>query len=243
MDLCLVIDSSGSIRDYNPPSGHPDNWAIQLRFLSDLIADLDVSQDKTRIAALVFSETSSLVFSLDRYNSVSDMQQAIMNIPYMEQSTNTPGALEQAGSQCFNPETGDRDAVPNMILLITDGVPFPPERRRPAIEVARTLKDNGIIIAATGITSVVDSNFLRDISSSHPVRGHNFFMTPNFDTLNTIRGDVIQDFCTAVEGNQFLYPNFIGIIWHIHLKSTTDLYMFKVINATMETSIHLIHQF
>ena len=93
VDLCLIIDSSGSIRDNNPPGGSTDNWELQLQFLSDLVGAFTVGLDKTRIGAVVFSEQTVLVFPLDRYGSATAVQQAISNIDYMGQTTNTPQAL------------------------------------------------------------------------------------------------------------------------------------------------------
>ena len=42
IDLLLVIDSSGSIRDNNPADGSFDNWQLVKDFLRDLIATFDV---------------------------------------------------------------------------------------------------------------------------------------------------------------------------------------------------------
>ena len=33
IDLCVVVDSSGSIRDNNPPDRSYDNWQLILEFL------------------------------------------------------------------------------------------------------------------------------------------------------------------------------------------------------------------
>ena len=33
IDLCIVIDSSGSIRDNNPPDNSYDNWRLLLDFV------------------------------------------------------------------------------------------------------------------------------------------------------------------------------------------------------------------
>ena len=61
VDICLVIDSSGSIRDNNPPDGS-DNWTTQLKFLSNLVGDFRVGLDATRVEAVVFSGGARLVF-------------------------------------------------------------------------------------------------------------------------------------------------------------------------------------
>ena len=37
IDLCVVIDSSGSIRDNNPPDGSYDNWELTLAFVNLVI--------------------------------------------------------------------------------------------------------------------------------------------------------------------------------------------------------------
>ena len=42
IDLLLVIDSSGSIRDNNPADGSFDNWQLVKDFLRDLIATFDI---------------------------------------------------------------------------------------------------------------------------------------------------------------------------------------------------------
>ena len=36
IDLCVVIDSSGSIRDNNPPDGSCDNWELILAFVEQV---------------------------------------------------------------------------------------------------------------------------------------------------------------------------------------------------------------
>ena len=37
IDLCVVIDSSGSIRDNNPPDGSFDNWKLILDFVGQVL--------------------------------------------------------------------------------------------------------------------------------------------------------------------------------------------------------------
>ncbi len=36
IDLCIVIDSSGSIRDNNPSDGSYDNWSLMLNFVVEV---------------------------------------------------------------------------------------------------------------------------------------------------------------------------------------------------------------
>ena len=41
IDLCIVIDSSGSIRDNNPSDGSYDNWELMLVFVQEVIIARD----------------------------------------------------------------------------------------------------------------------------------------------------------------------------------------------------------
>ena len=198
LDLCLIIDSSGSIRDNNPPGGSPDNWELELEFIANLAAGFSVRQDDTRVAALVFSEEVGLVFPLNRFNSISEVQEAIRNIPYLGQTTNTPEALHQASIQCFNADNGDRDDVENVIIIVTDGVPFPAERRTPALSEAWRLKDKGTRIYTIGITDVVDEEFLSGISS-----GNNYFPVRNFQELEGLEEIISEQICEMAESGKY----------------------------------------
>ena len=197
MDLCLIIDSSGSIRDNNPSDGS-DNWTTQLEFLSNLVGAFSVGPDATRVAAVVFSETVELVFSLDRYDDVRRVQEAIENIAYMGQTTNTPEALIQARNQCFNPATGDRPNVLNLAIIVTDGVPFPASRRTPAIDAASQLRNAGITMVAIGVTNNIDVEFLKAMSSEPQEEGENYFTAIDFRELNTIRNTVVENTCQSL---------------------------------------------
>ena len=39
LDICFLVDSSGSIRDQNPPDKSYDNWELILQFITDFIED------------------------------------------------------------------------------------------------------------------------------------------------------------------------------------------------------------
>lgn len=198
VDLCLIIDSSGSIRDNSPPDGS-DNWTTQLNFLSNLIGDFVIGPKKTRVAAVVFSEEVRLVFPLNRYENVDDIRNAIENIPYLGQTTNTPEALLQSRMQCFSPQNGDRPAIINLAITVTDGVPYPPSRRGPAIEAAKALRDSGVKMIAVGVTDVIDQDFLRELSSTPQIEGLNYFTATDFKALEEIRQNVVDRSCEALE--------------------------------------------
>ena len=197
VDLCLIIDSSGSIRDNNPTDGS-DNWSTQLEFLSNLIGDFTVGAEETRVGAVVFSEQSVLEFPLNRFYTVGEVQDAIKSIPYMGQTTNTPEALIKTRNECFSPLNGDRSDVTNLVIIVTDGLPFPLERRTPALDAAFALREAGVTMVAVGISDAADEDFLRAMSSPPQIEGQNFFTAIDFAELAAIRNTVVENTCRAV---------------------------------------------
>ena len=208
MDLCLVIDSSGSIRDNNPPGGTPDNYELQLEFLADLVGAFSIGSDATRVGAIIFSEQVILEFTLSQYDNKESIVEALLASPYLGQTTNTPEALRQTRLQCFNVATGDRPNIPNLAIVVTDGVPFPPDRRTPALDEARTLRDTGASIISIGITDAIDEDFLKGMSSAPQLLGQNYFTASDFGVLNEIQKTVVEGTCETLEGTFLLNCGF-----------------------------------
>ena len=229
MDLCLVIDSSGSIRDNNPPSGTPDNYQLQLEFLADLVRAFSIRPDATRVGAIIFSEQVILEFTLSQYDNSDAIVQAILTSPYLGQTTNTPEALRQTRLQCFNVATGDRPNVPNLAIVVTDGVPFPPERRTPALDEARILRDTGAAVVTVGITDAIDEDFLKGMSSAPQLLGQNYFTATNFDVLNEIQKTVVEGTCETLEGKDFLKS---------HVLRRFDTFEVKLIFFRITSCVH-----
>lgn len=202
VDLCFVIDSSGSIRDNNPPSGNPDNWQLQLDFLTSLVRAFSVGQDATRVGAVVFSEQVRLVFALNTYFTAAEINQALLSIQYLGQTTNTPEALRITRTQCFSSANGDRPNVPNLAIVVTDGVPFPANRRQPALDEADQLCALATVIPI-GITNNIDADFLRDMACPRQVEGQNYFTATDFAVLQSIQRTVVEGTCVTLEGKTF----------------------------------------
>ena len=152
----------------------------------------------------MFSEQVSLVFALNTYDTAEDITQAILAIQYLGQTTNTPEALRITRTECFNINNGDRPNVPNLAVIVTDGQPFPQNRRTPALDEGRLLKDSGVTTILIGITDNIDVEFLRELSSRPQLEGQNFFTATDFAVLNTIQRTVVQGTCTTLEGKYLL---------------------------------------
>jgi len=52
LDIALVVDYSGSIRDTNPPG--VDNWQFIINFLVDLVSSINIGETATHVGAVSF---------------------------------------------------------------------------------------------------------------------------------------------------------------------------------------------
>lgn len=92
-------------------------------------------------------------FYLNNYTDSRSLIAAIRAIPYDGGNTNTTGGLRTMRLEIFDPNHGDRLAVNNLCILITDGVPTR-EVEGLQDEVNR-VKDAGIRVIGVGVTSAV----------------------------------------------------------------------------------------
>ncbi|CAE1248467.1 unnamed protein product [Acanthosepion pharaonis] len=109
------------------------------------------------------------------------MIDAVKNIPYVYGSTNTYGGLNVMRTQMFTQQNGDRPSVPNIAILLTDGVSnINAFRTVPEAENARA--DN-IHIYAVGI-GLADTTELSQIAS--PPISDNMFVVDDFQALSSL---------------------------------------------------------
>ena len=171
-----------------------------MEFLANLVGAFSIGPDATRVGAIIFSEQVILEFTLSQYDNSNAIAQAILTSPYLGQTTNTPEALRQTRLQCFNVATGDRPNIPNLAIVVTDGVPFPPDRRTPALDEARALRDTGAVVISIGITDAIDEDFLKGMSSAPQLLGQNYFTATDFGVLIDIQKIVVEGTCETLEG-------------------------------------------
>ena len=74
---------------------------------------------------------------------------AIDEIPWLDQNTNTSGAIRYMRQTMFTPENGARNNVPWLGIVITDGIStYDPELTIPEADLA---KDSNIVMFAIGM--------------------------------------------------------------------------------------------
>jgi len=54
VDICFVVDYSGSIRDTNPPG--VDNWQLVINFMVKVVSDINIGPTTTRVGVVSFGE-------------------------------------------------------------------------------------------------------------------------------------------------------------------------------------------
>jgi Mg-chelatase subunit ChlD len=113
MDVVFVVDASGSVG--------PIDYLIILNFVSRVVGMLDVDSGLVRVGLLMFGSESRVVFNLNRYSSVLDIQAALAQVRYVGGSTMTAPALRAARDWMFQSANGSRDGARHVIVLITDG--------------------------------------------------------------------------------------------------------------------------
>ena len=105
----------------------------------------------------------------------------------------------QDSSKYFLNGPGDRPDAANVVLVITDGVPYPDDRRAPALQFAQEAQDRGIIMFSVGITDAIEEDVLKSLSSEPRKLHQNYFTSTDFDVLEEIADVVAQQTCTGGE--------------------------------------------
>ena len=201
-DLVFVLDSSGSIRE-NQDDSEPDNYNVLLQFLAQIVSLLPIGPDGFQVGLVRFSNTGENEFFMNDYSSRSQLTEAILKTPFMGGNTNTSGGLRRMHFEQFTKNKGDRDGVPNVAVVITDGVSTYDNNR--TIPDAIAARQSGIKIYSIGVTEKINVNEVRLLSSLPQEEGQNYFQSMDFSNLNEIVLNLMETMCTSVKESNVLY--------------------------------------
>ena len=189
------MDSSGSIRQSNPSDGSYDNWALLLEFVVDIVRALDIGLDDTRVGLVRFGDEAANMFYLNSYTDKADVIRSIRSTQFLSQNTNTSGGIRVMHEEQFTEDNGDRDDVPNIAVVITDGRSTIDRDR--TISDAEAARDDGIRIYSVGITEGVDEDELKEMSSEPQEEYENYFMSTDFTVLNQVVDLLVAQTCQS----------------------------------------------
>jgi uncharacterized protein with von Willebrand factor type A (vWA) domain len=111
MDICLVLDLSGSVRTVRD---------IIIEFAYELARRLPIDSDVARVAAISYSDDAEVSFGLDQFT----LKREVLNALSFSSSvgrTGTKAALSLLTSDVFNQNSGNRNGVPDIAVVISDG--------------------------------------------------------------------------------------------------------------------------
>ena len=218
VDIVFVLDSSGSIRDADPPGGN--NWNLMLQFVINIIRRLDIGQNNVHVGLVTFAESSRIDFLLDTYYDKNDLIAAVKVVPYMSGGTHTSAGLLDMRINVFDPGNsdirGDRASVPDIAVVITDGE----SNIEPALTIpyAVDATSDGIFVLAVGITDKVDEAELKGISSTG-IEGQTYWKSPDFQVADVIVQNIVNATCHNAGGGRF-HMNVLVLQCYIFIEPT-----------------------
>ena len=150
LDLAFVIHTSNKVNG--------QQYQYYKNYMRDIISGADIDGGKVRVGVVIYRHDASVIFPLDRYQTKSDLNSAIDNLPLMASSFgNLAVGLDKVKDELFTPEGGDRDTAPNGVIVLTDA-----ESKRGVWELPRAgheLRDSGAKIVTQGIGSWTSTQF------------------------------------------------------------------------------------
>ena len=193
-DIVFVLDSSGSITETDQT-----NWDKMLKFIKDVVTIFSSTGGDMRFALVSFSDNATVEFYLDtrRENILTE----INNIKYLKGRTNIADGLQTVRQEIFKSQRGDRINAPNIIILITDGIPN--ERIDDTTPQAVLLKKTGAYLLIVGVTDAVDDNRLKDLATQPSY----YIKITTYAALDstTIVNNLVSTACQSVIPGMFKY--------------------------------------
>ncbi|CAC5388786.1 Delta-like protein 1,Neurogenic locus notch homolog protein 2,Fibropellin-3,Delta-like protein 4,Sushi, nidogen and EGF-like domain-containing protein 1,Sushi, von Willebrand factor type A, EGF and pentraxin domain-containing protein 1,Delta-like protein C,Fibropellin-1,Delta-like protein B,Neurogenic locus notch homolog protein 1 [Mytilus coruscus] len=184
VDIVIILDSSTSV-------GY-DNYQKMKNFCKDLLKKADLGSGNIQVGIVLITSAVRIEFHMNTFSTSQDIMEAIDDLPYIYGSTHTFDALNKMRSQMFTAANGDRDGVPNVAVILTDGVSNLNSGK--TILEAEQARAEGIHIYAIGI-GLSDTREL-DAMASRPA-SKNSFKVKSFDELAVLNDQVFRTFCSG----------------------------------------------
>uniref|UniRef100_A0A8C5R881 Collagen alpha-1(XII) chain n=1 Tax=Leptobrachium leishanense TaxID=445787 RepID=A0A8C5R881_9ANUR len=182
-DVVFLVDGSYSIGIAN--------FAKVRAFLEVLVNSFDISPSKVQISLVQYSRDPFTEFTLNKYDTIEGILQAVNTFPYRGGSTNTGKAMTYVREKVFVESKGARSNVPRVMILITDGKSSD-AFREPAIK----LRDAGVDIFAVGVKDAVRTEL--EAIASPPVDTH-VYTVEDFDAFQRISLQLTNSICLKIE--------------------------------------------
>ena len=171
LDIVFILDSSTSVSD--------SDFNKMLNVTQTFLTGTNINDGKVRVGVVLYSTRVITQFHLNKYRTKSEVISAISNINRMLGDTNIADAIKTTRNTMFTAQNGDRPGVPNIAIIITDGISNINSIK--TIPEANTAKEEDIRIFAIGV-GVEDGTELDSIASK-PIED-NRISIKDFDELH-----------------------------------------------------------
>ena len=182
VDLVFILDSSTSVGN--------DNYDKMKDFVKKFLHSANIDNGEVRVGLLSYSTNVKVEFQLNSYGSKTEVFDAVDAVPWRYGSTNTADGLKTMHAEMFTEANGDRPGVPNICIIMTDGVSNINYQR--TIPEAVTAREKGIHIYAIGIA-------LKDLREVNGIASEpaslNVFAVDSFDELEGLDERIFEATC------------------------------------------------
>ncbi|XP_063442732.1 von Willebrand factor A domain-containing protein 2-like [Mytilus trossulus] len=193
LDLVFIIDASNSI-----------GWGNFLRlknFLRGFITHLSIDNGAVKVGAVVYSTTVEIEFHLDSYTTAADIDKHLSKIKYTDGVTYTAGALNVTKNVLFTAAKGDREDIPNFVILVTDGNSN--YRKDLTIPYADNLKEVAVIYAL-GIGKELEEypqELLEIVRQPELGNADMYQMLKDYQALEELKNAIFDNMCPIIQQN------------------------------------------
>ena len=159
-----------------------------------MVKGLQIDKGAGRAAVVTYSTGHKVHYQLNTFDTERAMTAKIRKIPYIFGSTNTQEGITVMMDEMFTEKNGDRKDVPNVCIVMTDGISnIYANNTIPSAERARK---KGIHMFVIGIGLVDDTKEL-DGMASPPIE-ENRFAVKDFKALEAIKDTLFDSFCRGM---------------------------------------------
>lgn len=153
-------------------------------FVHDFLGHFSIGPTANQFSVVKFNASSTEVFSLNRYSTLSDIQSAVSLITYSAGGTSIGSGLNFTSEFSFTSSHGARSDAAKLVILITDG-------QSSISNEAELLKDQYVTIYCVGVTSGINEQLLRSVSTHNDYT----YITDSFTTFSGLQSLLAEKLC------------------------------------------------
>ena len=184
-DIVFLVDASSSVGD--------THFGQQMDFIHTIATQVDYDNGGIRFGVSTFSSAAHVHFNLNATSDLTSLQRELRAIPYLFGSTNTAEGIRKVRTEMFTEALGDRPKIPNILILLTDGLSNINSER--TISEAKLARQENIYILTVGIGLGSETYEIDDIAT--PPKELNRFLVPDFKHLASLSAPLSNHLCTG----------------------------------------------